>query len=1252
MHTQLTREEREALNAQYRCQGEDVGLLGAYCEDGFPIYYANEKMASMLGYGDVAEFAAAIEGKTRNIVFPQDLARAMAELGGELREGRLLHSIHRVCHKDGSCFWAIYQGKMMRAQDGRMVAIFLCSDMSAFIERKNELEQQKYLGAELMKNTPGGYYCCREEEGYPFQYASERFYDILGWTKEEIETRFDNQFVQLVHPEDRHLLPDYVQRIDSAPETKKYQEMIYRLQGKNGDCWVMDNTAAVMVSDKRAYQGFILDITPFVQDNLRQREEIDDLRARRMNELESQLDTERKYLAVASRQYILVYSVDLLHDRGEVIKLNEQSNVWKMSDMRPGDQFAYEAHIRDFAQKYVVDDKQRFIDKLSREYITRRLRTTTRFLFQYEGIPNGLGSRYMRVQVVRINPDVFDSRAVITSERIDDMVQAERQHQAEIEAQREYLDVLCWDYTAVYRVNLQRDAVIPLKVKPKTYVAQMPQFHMNREYPYEKYLKKYCEAFVAPEDRAYFMQRLSPDRLYGELRTAPRFVFRYHSITTPGGYSHFEAQAIRMQNTLEEGDILLGFRHVDDVVAMERQHEEELSAERLYLDMLSRDYTSVYHVDLERNTALPLKLNLEESTHAAGLSVHLRQEIDYMAMVKAYAQKYVVRAYRRAFLHFMSYEHLHLVLHEQERCAYRYVTHPNGLGHEHFEVVAIRHNADPKDGNVLIAFRHIDDVVTAEQRRQFELEERLERERTQNEDFAALGENYHALIRINLQKDSYTMIACRDAVTRYYEDMDPSASRMLMNLCERHVAPKHYAQMHSFFDLSTLAQRLRERTFVEAECITHDGRWHRTWLIAKRRDSDGMATHVLYATQLIDDEKQYEEHLIAKAEYATQANQSKSAFVSQVAHDIRTPMNSIFGFLEIAQANLDDIDKVRYSLEKIRDAGEFLKSLVNDVLDISRMEDGKVTLHMEETSLTKMLDDVIASTQVAADAKGQTFRVEWGEIAHDQIVTDVLRFMQICTNVLSNAVKYTPKGGTVEFAIREEPVPECGRVRIVTQVRDTGIGMSEEFMQNMFNKFERGMDTRINKVSGYGLGLTIVKQLVELMGGTIDVSSELGKGTTFTIALEVYYVRGEQGEMTEQTEESDAPCAGMHLLVAEDNELNREVMTELLAMHDITCECAEDGAVCLERFSAAPEGTYDAILMDMQMPVMNGVEATRRIRALPLPWAKRIPIIAMTANAMKDDVKRCLGAGMNDHLSKPVDMALMLKVLAKARKNG
>lgn len=663
----------------------------------------------------------------------------------------------------------------------------------------------------------------------------------------------------------------------------------------------------------------------------------------------------------------------------------------------------------------------------------------------------------------------------------------------------------------------------------------------------------------------------------------------------------------------------------------------EQDAHQQYMELLTQDFLVVYLVNLRENTSTPIKAD-PRVTQYDPVEVNLRKVNPYRERIEVYSRGFVVADLQEEFMRVMQAENLLRELERAPRFVYRYRTMPRQAGQQYFEAQALRMQETAQTGEALIAFRCIDDVVTAQQRRQIEREEQIEREHHQLEILRALGRNYQAIFRIDLQTDSYMEISCHEKLRPYCDNSEPSAARTLAKVCERVISPRYVRRMQSFFDLSTLAQRLADREYVEAECVTRENSWYRTKFIVKRRSEAGEATHVLYVTQIIDSEKQYEERLIAKAEYAEYANRAKTEFISQIAHDIRTPMNAIFGFLEIAEANIDDRAKVSYSMQRIRRAGELLKALADDVLDITRMEQGKLELKPTEVSVSGMMKEFKEfSRSVDADKK-HDLRFDVHDIRCGRIVADPLRLHQIYSNVFSNAVKYTPEGGSITVEVYQEPLSDEGKVRLVSVITDTGIGMSEEFMEKMFTKFERETDTRVNQISGFGLGLSIVKQLVDLVGGTIQVRSRQGEGTAFTIRLDVPCVPDVPVDKTETGADHIADCAGLHLLVAEDNELNREVITALLEMHGMSCECVENGALCLERLRTSPQDRYDAVLMDMQMPVMNGVEATEQIRALPLPWAKTIPILAMTANAMQNDVQSCLAAGMDRHLAKPVDM--------------
>ena len=358
---------------------------------------------------------------------------------------------------------------------------------------------------------------------------------------------------------------------------------------------------------------------------------------------------------------------------------------------------------------------------------------------------------------------------------------------------------------------------------------------------------------------------------------------------------------------------------------------------------------------------------------------------------------------------------------------------------------------------------------------------------------------------------------------------------------------------------------------------------------------------------------------------------------------------------------IDDI--VSENLDKLQSAGRYIQRLVDDVTDISQIESGH--FHIEPAFFNVMtffrdFQDIMG--QMTADRKlHMTCRAH--DILHPQIDADAIRLKQIYVNLVSNAVKYTPEGGMVHFELYEETSDSPGCVRLVSIVQDNGIGMTEDYMKKMYERFSRSVDTRINKVRGSGLGLAIVKELVDRMNGRIEVQSAVGVGTTFRVVFDFPFEEADSDMILQSPMESDlemagqsstesdlTDCEGMHVLIAEDNELNYEVAHEILAMHGITSEQAENGKICVERFMEAPEGTYDAILMDMQMPVMNGLEATKMLRKMDQYHGNTIPIIAMTANVAKTDMDKCLAAGMTGHLAKPLDIHALIAALVSVRK--
>ena len=380
----------------------------------------------------------------------------------------------------------------------------------------------------------------------------------------------------------------------------------------------------------------------------------------------------------------------------------------------------------------------------------------------------------------------------------------------------------------------------------------------------------------------------------------------------------------------------------------------------------------------------------------------------------------------------------------------------------------------------------------------------------------------------------------------------------------------------------------------------------------------------------------------------TKANLAKREFLFNMSHDIRTPMNAIIGFTALAQTHIDDRGQVEDYLKKISVSSQHLLSLINDVLDMSRIESGKVTLEAKPVHLPELVRELRDIVQAVVSEKDLSLTLDTVGVKNEDVIADPLRLEQILINVLANAVKFTPDGGQISLWIVQKDTAPAGDADFEFHIKDNGIGMSEEFQKHIFEQFARERTSTVSKIQGTGLGMAITKSLVDMMGGRITVKSEQGKGSEFTISL-----RFPIGEAkTEQTLPAAKASAftGKKLLVVEDNELNLEIASTLLKEAGFEVDTAENGKIAVEKVEAASADRYDLILTDIQMPEMDGYEATRRIRALPDAKKAALPIVAMTANAFEDDRKNALHAGMNGHIAKPLDIQKLFQVLSELLK--
>ena len=795
--------QKEMLT-DFMIMGETRGLIGGYCEDEFPVCYANEEMARMLGYDAVEELIEAIDGKVINTIHPDDREQVIKDIGDEYYEGLTYETTYRMPRKDGSCFWTVDKGKVVQTEDGKLAIISACYDMTSFVERHKKLEEKNMLSQATIDNIPGGYHRCSLEEGHPFLYISNRFLAILGWTREEIRTIFDNKFDNMLHPDDRNLSSDYVTRILDTRGHGSEKDQIYRLLGKDGYHWVTDATTLVKSGNQTFFQGNITDFTDFVKAKEKKEQEI---------------ELQREIIEGLGKEYFSVLAVEL--DKDRVLSYRESGENGKI--------------ISDFCRK--------------------------------------CGNRWSKI------------------------------------------------------------------------------------------IPSYAETMVSDNTNGEFENQLGLETLRSQ----------------------------------------------------------------------EKDYSMTYEFKLETG-------------------------INYHQVRVAFVKK--------------------------------------------------------KDGTrmAVVGTRNIDSLI--------------KKERMQEEKL--------------------------------------------------------------------------KKAYVAAE----------------------------------------------------NANKAKTEFLNNMSHDIRTPMNVILGYNHLMKSQLTESKQLDYQ-KKIEQSGKLLLAIINNVLDMARIESGKIKVDENYERVGEVVDEIISTFSSEAEEKEIHLSGSM-KVTHRNILCDGTKIREIYVNLVSNAMKYTPRGGNVTITVEELPCEKEGYIKVKSEIKDTGIGMSKEYLPTLFEPFSREQNTTTRRIGGTGLGMPIVKKMVDLMGGSIEVASELGKGTVFTFTLmhkiadrKFYSQKTEAAE----TSEMGKNLSGKHVLLAEDNDLNAEIAVTVLEETGIVIERVEDGIQCVNRVVQMSPGTYDLILMDIQMPNMDGYKATRCIRRLDDKKKAEIPIIAMTANAFAEDRKKAFDAGMNGHIAKPIDIeklgAVILSVLNK-----
>ena len=511
----------------------------------------------------------------------------------------------------------------------------------------------------------------------------------------------------------------------------------------------------------------------------------------------------------------------------------------------------------------------------------------------------------------------------------------------------------------------------------------------------------------------------------------------------------------------------------------------------------------------------------------------------------------------------------------------------------------------------------------------------------------ALSAGYSYICLINLETGDVELIKGNNipGLNGRYTQIDHN---ILLEQVNRLITEPFKQSSVEFYDSTTIAKRLEGKNSLFHTCERTDGTWILSLIVPQKYDENGRVVSVLLANRDFTEEKkrelEQEEALRQEKIKAEKANEAKSIFLFNMSHDIRTPMNAILGYSQLMKKELTNPKLVHYQ-EMIEQSSQLLLSIINNVLDMARVESGKMELD-ENYEVVGNITQLVCGAFAAEASKKNIELNKIVNVEHKHIITDSTKMQEILSNLISNAIKYTSAGGKVTIDTRELPYDKEGYTLIQTKVSDTGIGMSEEFLPSLFELFTRERNTTLSKIPGTGLGMAIVKNLVDLMNGSIEVESELGKGSTFTITIPHKIANKDYTNRNiESSNEFDIDFKGKRILLAEDNELNAEITTTILSEMGFEVKTVEDGILCVNEMQHQPANTYDLILMDIQMPNMDGYKATDCIRHLSQLEKANIPIIAMSANAFEEDKKKAFDVKMNDYITKPIDFQKMEEVL-------
>ena len=805
--------------------------------------------------------------------------------------------------------------------------------------------------------------------------------------------------------------------------------------------------------------------------------------------------------------------------------------------------------------------------------------------------------------------------------------------------QQRFISGLSHEYVTVWVINHDLTVELYQQTKKGDHIAQEAIEEFAKENNYQKSMEKYASEYVCEEDREDFLRNVNYRVVRERIKTEKVYPVVFQRKFN-GKIDHF--QACFAQISEDTDDFVLGFKLVNDIVEHEKERNDRLVEEKQILESLSSDFTAIYYLEVNSGKFEPV--HIQNETNASELIKSCSGYKDFYEYAYQYAMRYIPKDEQPEFLWWFSRDNLKSLLKTQVSLTQNYRCYPNAQNHQYFETKVVKVSEDEESCHVLLGFRYIDDIIKKEKATQKRLQNALEEIKRSNEMISAIAKSYSSIYKVDFETDTYERITGSDVIPK-----TGCASEKMFDVCEQDVAPEYRNIIHQFANIETLTSRLEKEKDVLAEYRMADGNWHKLRIIVSKRNANGKAIQAIATIRIISETKRKELNLFFEAEQAKREAKIKTRFLQSMSHDMRTPLNGIAGMLHIADQNPKDLELQKTTRNKIHQSLNYLVSLVNDVLDMNDLENDHFTEEEVDFDITKLVGNMNIVAQQLAQEKNIQYVLDWyeGQLSHSSFRGFPIYLSRILSIVVQNAVKFTPENGEIHVWMNEKCLDDSTSL-LEFRCKDNGIGMSQDFIQHAFDLFAQEDSSSRSTYQGTGLSLSIAKKLVEYMHGNIQLESEKGVGTTVYIQIPFKLGRSIENKNNRNQQIS---LEGLCVLVAEDNDLNMEIVEYMLERNGIQVVCAKDGQEVIDLFEKSEVNEFDFILMDIMMPKLNGLDATRKIRALKRLDAKTIPIIAMSANAFVEDIMNSKLAGMNMHLAKPLDEIKLIEALKQCKKD-